>query len=89
MAHRVGLDLGTAFTRIYSLKSGIVLRCPTVAAINEQTGELVAVGAKAHQMLGKTTQNVIAVCPIRDGMISEFFVTAKMLKAMFRETENM
>ena len=85
MAYRIGLDLGTSFTRIWVPKRGIVLRCPSVAAIDEHTGELVAMGGRAHQMLGKTTLDRIAVCPIKEGMVSEFFVTAKMLRAMFQD----
>ena len=84
MAHRIGLDLGTSFTRIWAPKRGIVLRCPSVVAIDEHTGELVAIGGAAHRM---TTQGVIAVCPIKDWIVSEFFVTAKMLRAMFQSVK--
>ncbi len=83
MARLVGLDLGTTYTRIWTQDSGIVLRCPSAAAIDGQTRELVALGAEARKMLGKTPQDILASCPIREGLVSEFDVAARMVRAMF------
>ena len=83
MARLVGLDLGTTYTRIWTQDGGIVLRCPSAAAIDGQTRKLVALGAEARKMLGKTPQDILASCPIKEGMVSEFDVAARMVRAMF------
>lgn len=83
MARLVGLDLGTTYTRIWTQDGDVVLRCPSVAAIDGQTRRLVALGAEAHRMLGKTPQDILASCPIKEGMVSEFDVAARMVHAMF------
>ena len=87
MARMVGLDLGSAFTRIWTQDGGIVLRCPSAAAIDSQSHELVAVGAEARRMLGKTPQDILAYRPIRDGLVSEFEVAARMVYALFRNKQ--
>lgn len=83
MARLVGLDLGTTYTRILTPEEGVVLRCPSAAAIDGQTRKLVALGAEAQKMLGKTPQDILASRPIREGMVSEFDVAARMIHAMF------
>ena len=83
MARLVGLDIGTTYTRIWTQDGGIVLRCPSAAAIDGQTRKLVALGAEARKMLGKTPQDILASCPIKEGMVSEFDVAARMVRAMF------
>ena len=83
MARLVGLDLGTTYTRIWTQDAGVVLRCPSAAAIDGQTRKLVALGAEARKMLGKTPQDILASCPIKEGMVSEFDVAARMVHAMF------
>ena len=83
MAQLVGLDIGTTYTRIWTQDGGVVLRCPSAAAIDGQTRKLVALGAEARKMLGKTPQDILASCPIKEGMISEFDVAARMVRAMF------
>ena len=83
MAHLVGLDMGTTYTRIWTQDGGVVLRCPSAAAIDGQTRKLVALGADARKMLGKTPQDILASCPIKEGMVSEFDVAARMVRAMF------
>ena len=83
MARLVGLDLGTTYTRIWTQDGGVVLRCPSAAAIDGQTRKLVALGAEARKMLGKTPQDILASCPIKEGMVSEFDVAARMVHAMF------
>lgn len=87
MARTVGLDMGTTFVRIWTQDGGVVLRCPTAAAIDSQTHEPVALGAEARKMLGKTPQNIIAYTPIKEGLIAEFEVTVQMLRVMFRSKQ--
>ncbi len=76
----IGIDLGTATVIIYSKGSGIVLREPSVAAIDRMTGNVYAVGADAQKMLGRTPSNIVAIRPLRDGVISDYDTTEKMLK---------
>ncbi len=76
----IGIDLGTATVIIYSKGSGIVLREPSVAAIDKMTGNVYAVGADAQKMLGRTPSNIVAIRPLRDGVISDYDTTEKMLK---------
>ena len=83
MPRFVGLDLGTTFTRIWTQDGGVVLRCPSAAAIDGQTRRLVALGAEAWKMLGKTPQDILASRPIREGLVSEYDVAARMIRAMF------
>lgn len=84
MGNMVGLDMGTTYTRIWTQGEGVVLRCPSVAAIDNETHRLVALGVQAKNMLGKTPQDILAYRPIRDGLIAEFEVAAHMLRAMFQ-----
>ncbi len=83
MARMVGLDLGTTYTRIWTQDGGVVLRCPSAAAIDVHTHKLVALGAEARRMLGKTPQDILAYKPIREGLVSEFEVAARMVHEMF------
>ncbi len=83
MARMVALDLGTTYTRIWTQDGGIVLRCPTAAAIDSESHKLVALGAEARKMLGKTPKDILAYRPIREGLVSEFEVAARMVHAMF------
>lgn len=83
MARVVGLDMGSTFTRIWTRDRGVVLRCPSAAAIDDETHKLVAVGMEAWRMLGKTPRDILAYRPIRDGVVEEFEVAARMLRSMF------
>ncbi len=83
MARMVGLDMGTTYTRIWTEDRGVVLRCPSAAAIDSRTHRPVALGAEAQKMLGKTPQDILAYRPIREGLVSEFEVAARMIHAMF------
>ena len=76
----IGIDLGTATVIAYVKGKGIVLREPSVVAVNNITGEVLAVGHEARRMLGRTPGNIIATRPLRDGVISDYTVTEKMLK---------
>ena len=77
----IGIDLGTASVLIYVRGRGVVLREPSVVAINSKTGKVLAVGESASLMLGRTPGIVDAIRPLRDGVISDFKVTEVMLKA--------
>lgn len=76
----IGIDLGTATTLVYIKGKGIVLREPSVVAIDKNTNKILAVGEEARMMLGRTPGNIVAIRPLRDGVISDYDVTEKMLK---------
>lgn len=78
-SHDIGIDLGTANTLVYVRGKGIVIREPSVVAIHKKTKEVLAVGKEAKRMLGKTPQTIQAIRPLRDGVISDFYVTEKMI----------
>ena len=82
----VGIDLGTANVLVYIKGKGVVLDEPSVVAINRDNNEIVAVGEEARQMLGRTPSNIVAVRPLRDGVISDYDVTERMLKHFIRKT---
>lgn len=76
----IGIDLGTATILVYIKGKGIVLREPSVVAIDKNTNRLLAVGEEARRMLGRTPGNIVAIRPLRDGVISDYHITARMLK---------
>ena len=76
----IGIDLGTATVIAYVKGKGIVLREPSVVAVDSNTGEVLAVGKEARRMLGRTPGNIVATRPLREGVISNYTVTEKMLK---------
>lgn len=76
----IGIDLGTASVIAYVKGKGIVLREPSVVAVDNNTGEVLAVGKEARRMLGRTPGNIVATRPLREGVISNYTVTEKMLK---------
>lgn len=82
----VGIDLGTASVLVYVKGKGIVLKEPSVVAMDTMTGEPLAVGTKAQRMLGRTPGHIVAVRPLRDGVISDYDLTAKMLKEFLRKS---
>ena len=84
LSNDMGMDLGTANCLIYVKDQGIVLREPSVVALDRDTGEVKAVGSKAKQMLGRTPANIIAVRPMKNGVIADFEVTQKMIKYFIR-----
>src|SRR3989344_2922214 len=75
----IGIDLGTANTLVYVHGQGIVINEPSVVAVNQKTGRVVAVGAEAKAMLGRTPAHIVAVRPLVDGVISDFEVTEEMI----------
>ena len=85
----IGIDLGTANTLVYLKGHGIVINEPSVVVVNQKTGQIVAVGAEAKVMLGRTPGHVRAVRPIVDGVISDFEVTEEMLSYLIGKAEKM
>lgn len=76
----IGIDLGTATVLVYVKGKGIVLREPSVVAIEQTRKQILAVGEEARRMIGRTPGNIVAVRPLRDGVISDYEVTEAMLK---------
>ena len=76
----IGIDLGTANTLVYVDGKGIVLNEPSVVAKNTQTEEVIAVGEEARDMIGRTPTNIVAIRPMKDGVIADYDTTAAMLK---------
>lgn len=84
----MGVDLGTANTLVYIKGKGIVAREPSVVAIQSQTKEVLAVGEEAKKMIGRTPGNIVAIRPLKDGVIADFDVTKSMLKYFIRKASN-
>ncbi len=82
-SHDIGIDLGTANTLIYVKGRGIVIREPSVVAINKLTKDILAVGEEAKRMVGRTPGHIVAIRPLVDGVISDFEITEQMLKYFF------
>ena len=76
----IGIDLGTTTVLVYIKEKGIVLHEPSIVAVNKYTGDVVAVGKKAKAMLGRTPEGIIAIKPLKDGVISDYIITEKMLR---------
>ena len=81
----MGIDLGTANTLVYVKGKGIVLREPSVVAIQNETKEVLAVGSEAKSMIGRTPGNIVAIRPVKDGVISDFDITQDMLKSFMKK----
>jgi rod shape-determining protein MreB len=79
-SHDLGIDLGTANTLVYQRGRGIVINEPSVVAMNTKTKQILAIGSDARKMVGKTPAHIVAVRPLRDGVISDFEVTEQMLR---------
>ena len=84
LSNDMGMDLGTANCLIYVKDKGIVLREPSVVALDRDSGEVKAVGSKAKQMLGRTPANIVAVRPMKNGVIADFEVTQEMIRYFIR-----
>ncbi|MDO8492666.1 MAG: rod shape-determining protein [bacterium] len=87
LSNDVGIDLGTANTLVYVRGHGIVINEPSVVAINQKTGRVVAVGHEAKQMIGRTPGHIVAVRPLVDGVISDFEVAEEMLAYLIGKAE--
>jgi len=82
----IGIDLGTASVLVYIKGKGIVLQEPSVVAIDKNTNEILAVGAEARKMLGRTPGNIVAIRPLKDGVISDYEVTERMIRYFIQKT---
>ncbi|NLM73184.1 MAG: rod shape-determining protein [Clostridiaceae bacterium] len=81
----IGIDLGTANTLVYLKGKGIILREPSVVAVNNSTGQILAVGLEAKEMIGRTPGNITAIRPLKDGVIADFETTQGMLKYFIKK----
>ncbi|HUF61449.1 MAG TPA: rod shape-determining protein [Verrucomicrobiales bacterium] len=88
LSNDIGIDLGTANTLVYVKDHGIVLREPSVVAVKAGTSEVLAVGEDAKRMLGRTPGNIVAIRPLKDGVIADFEVTEAMLRHFIRKVHN-
>lgn len=86
-SNEIGIDLGTANTLVYVRGRGVVINEPSVVAVNQKTGRVVAVGKTAKDMLGRTPAHIVAVRPLVDGVISDFEVTQEMLSYLIKKAE--
>src|SRR5712664_2349324 len=88
LSNDIGIDLGTANTLVYVKDQGIVLREPSVVAVQAGTNKVLAVGDEAKRMLGRTPSNIVAVRPLKDGVIADFEVTEAMLRHFISKVHN-
>lgn len=86
-AKDIGIDLGTANTIVYVKGHGITVREPSVVAIDKYTGKVLAVGNAANEMIGRTPENIIAVRPMKDGVIADFDITQAMIRSFIKEAK--
>ena len=84
----IGIDLGTANSLVYVRDRGIVLREPSVVAIQAGTTNVLAVGEEAKRMLGRTPGNIVAIRPMKDGVIADFEITEAMLRHFIQKVHN-
>ncbi len=84
----IGIDLGTANTLVYVKNRGIVLREPSVVAIDRESRKVLAVGMEAKRMLGRTPSDIMALKPLKNGVIANFEVTQEMIKYFIRKVHN-
>ena len=87
LSNDIGIDLGTANTLVYLRGHGIVVNEPSVVAVNQKTGQVVAVGAEAKNMLGRTPAHIVAIRPLVDGVISDFEITEEMISYLIKKAE--
>ena len=81
----IGIDLGTATVFVYVKGKGIVLKEPSVVAINTSNGKVLAVGEEARKMIGRTPGNIVGIRPLKDGVISDYDMTEKMIKYFIKK----
>jgi rod shape-determining protein MreB len=87
LSNDIGIDLGTANTLVYVKGKGVIINEPTVVAVNEKTGQVIAVGKEAKKMLGRTPPHITAVRPLVDGVISDFEVTEHFLEYLLNRAQ--
>ena len=82
----LAIDLGTATVLVYVKGKGVILKEPSVVAINRNNNNLLAVGEEARKMLGRTPGNIVALRPLKDGVISDYDVTQKIAKGVYKKS---
>ena len=87
MSNDIGIDLGTASILVYIKGKGVVLKEPSVVAIDRDTNKIMAIGEEARLMIGRTPGNIVAVRPLRQGVISDYTITEKMMKYFINKAE--
>lgn len=87
-SHELAIDLGTANTVVFAQGKGIVFNEPSVVAVHEKTRQIIAFGHEAKQMLGRTPANIVAIRPMKDGVIADFKVTEALLRYVIRKVHN-
>ena len=85
LSQDMGIDLGTANTLVHVKGNGIVIREPSVVAVQKDTNEVLAIGAEAKRMIGRTPGNIVAIRPLKDGVIADFDITQAMLKFFIKK----
>ncbi len=88
LSNDIGIDLGTSTSLVYLRGKGIIINEPSVVALNQKTGQVVAVGKQAKEMLGRTPQHIRAVRPLVNGVVSDFEVTEEMLSYFLRKAQS-
>jgi len=84
----MAIDLGTANTLVYVRGEGIVLQEPSIVAVRRGSSEVLAIGSEAKKMVGRTPGNIVAIRPMRDGVIADFEITERMLRYFIRKVHN-
>ena len=87
MGRDMAVDLGTANTLVYVRGRGTVLNEPSVVAINTKTGAILAVGSEAKRMIGRTPGHILAIRPLKDGVIAEFEITEDLLREFIKKVQ--
>src|SRR5574344_2865536 len=85
MSDDMGIDLGTANTLVHCKDKGIIIREPSVVAVEKESNEVLAIGAEAKRMIGRTPGNIVAIRPLKDGVIADFDITQAMLKFFIKK----
>ena len=85
LSHDMGIDLGTANTLVHLKGKGIVIREPSVVAVQKDTNEVLAIGSEAKRMIGRTPGNIVAIRPLKDGVIADFDITQAMLRYFIKK----
>ena len=80
----IGIDLGTATVIVFIKGKGVVLREPSVVALDQNSGKILSVGEDAKVMIGRTPENVVAIRPLRDGVIADYTMTEVMLREFIK-----
>ena len=88
LAKDIGIDLGTANTLVHVKGKGIVIREPSVVAIDKTTNKVLAVGNAAKDMIGRTPGNIVAIRPMKDGVIADFDITQSMIKSFIKSVSS-